>query len=159
MAHQDRSKREAEVRDLEKRETDDWQPPSQFPEPRPMPGIVYHWIRVSSRGQADNVNYDRRRREGWEPCPAVDYPELAHALDSDIRLTETVQISGLLLCRMSIEKADARRKHYAQKVRNQIRSVHQSMFQLQDRRMPWLEREGGSWTEIGGRRVATPRED
>lgn len=158
MPTQDRSKRETEDRAHEKREPE-WVPPAQFPTPEPRPGVVYHWVRVSSRGMPDNVNYDRRRREGWEPCPAVDYPELVPALDSELRFPDTVQIAGLLLCRMSIEKADARRRHYAQRTRDQIRSVHRSMFQLQDRRMPWLEREGGSWTEVGGKRVATPRED
>lgn len=154
----DRSKRETEDRGHEMREPE-WTPPSQFPVPHSMPGMVYHWVRVMARGAADNLNYDRRRREGWEACPAVDYPELAGALDSELRLPDTVQIAGLLLCRMTIEQADARRRHYAQKVRDQIRSVHRSMFQMQDRRMPWLEREGATWTEVGGKRVATPRED
>ncbi|MET0166336.1 MAG: hypothetical protein ABW318_15190 [Vicinamibacterales bacterium] len=155
---QDRTKRDAEDRGHEMR-LPEWTPPSMFPEPHPQAGIVYHWVRVMARGEPDAVNYDRRRREGWEPCPAIDYPELASALDSERRLSDTVQISGLLLCRMSVESADARRRFYAEKTRNQIRSVHRSMFQLQDRRMSWLEREGGSWTEIGGKRVATPKED
>jgi hypothetical protein len=154
----DRAPRETQDREHDKREPE-WEPPSQFPTPHPMPGVVYHWVRVIARGAPDNLNYDRRRREGWEACPAVDYPELAGALDSELRLPDTVQIAGLLLCRMTVEQAAARRRFYAEKVRNQIRSVHRSMFQLQDRRMPWLEKEGASWTEVGGKRVATPRED
>ena len=69
-ADRDNSTREAETR------AKSWSPPSTLPDPVPAPGWKYRWIRTSMLGQADLQNVSVRMREGWEPVPSEEVPEL-----------------------------------------------------------------------------------
>ena len=67
-------------RDLETREKTsrkrNWVRPDTLPTPTPEPGYEFHWVRISTRGQADPMNVSLKLREGWEPVKAADHPEI-----------------------------------------------------------------------------------
>lgn len=131
----DRSPRTRSIpRELETREAEvraEYVPPSALPDPKPQDGIVYRWIRVGSVGQGDKKNVSQRFREGWEPVRAEDHPELFIMPESTSGLVQadfpgTIEIGGLMLCKMPVEKARARTAYYDKHARNQMESVDHS---------------------------------
>jgi hypothetical protein len=67
-------------RELNTREKDvrkkAWVRPETLPNPTPEDGYVYHWVRISTMGQADTGNVSSKLREGWEPVRADAHPEI-----------------------------------------------------------------------------------
>lgn len=139
--------RDRESRTTETRPTDAWIEPSKLPLPDPRDGLVHRWIRVSVRGEPDRTNESRRRREGWEPVNASDYPELYLTTDEGSRYPDGLEVGGLLLCKMPQERVQARTDHYARKAEDQTRSVEHNFFRDQERQMPKFN-ESESRTEF-----------
>ena len=108
-------------------------PPTNLPDPTPEPGYVYRWVATHVLGQAEVTNTSRRLREGWEPVKAEDHPELMMMGNEK---TGNVEIGGLMLCKMSIEKARARDAYYDTQAQNQMDSVDNSFMRQNDPRMP-----------------------
>ena len=63
---QERTHRSTETRDQDER-NESWQPPSILPDPTPIAGYTFRWIRTSMIGHADNTNVSMKFREGWVP--------------------------------------------------------------------------------------------
>jgi hypothetical protein len=123
-------------RDLDTREKNAryvYTPPSTLPDPTPEPGYVYRWIATHVMGQAEPTNVSKKMREGWEPVRAADHPELM--LTGNAK-TGNVELGGLMLCKMPIEKAKARDEYIAQQSRAQMESVDNSYMRNSDPRMP-----------------------
>jgi hypothetical protein len=108
-------------------------PPTNLPDPTPEPGYVYRWVATHVLGQAEVTNTSRRLREGWEPVKAEDHPELMMMGNEK---TGNVEIGGLMLCKMSAEKAKARDAYYDTQAQNQMDSVDNSFMRQNDPRMP-----------------------
>lgn len=108
-------------------------PPTNLPDPTPEPGYVYRWVATHVLGQAEVTNTSRRLREGWEPVKAEDHPELMMMGNEK---TGNVEIGGLMLCKMSAEKARARDAYYDTQAQNQMDSVDNSFMRQNDPRMP-----------------------
>ena len=108
-------------------------PPSNLPEPSPRPGIVHRWIATHVLGHPEPTNVSKKFREGWVPVKAADYPELQLADESG---KGNVEIGGLMLCAMSVEKAKARDRYYQQQAEAQMSSVDNSFMKNNDARMP-----------------------
>ena len=108
-------------------------PPTNLPDPTPEPGYVYRWVATHVLGQSEVTNVSRRLREGWEPVKAEDHPELMMMGNEK---TGNVEIGGLMLCKMSAEKAKARDAYYDTQAQNQMDSVDNSFMRQNDPRMP-----------------------
>jgi len=121
-------------------------PPTNLPDPTPEPGYVYRWVATRVMGQAEVTNESRKMREGWEPVKAEDHPELMMVGNEK---TGNVEIGGLMLCKMSAEKAKARDEYYNQQAQNQMESVDNNFMRQNDPRMP-LFAERKSTTTRGG---------
>jgi hypothetical protein len=131
----DRTPREASTRANTQR-TATWQPPNLLPDPNPREGVVYRWIRTATLGQADAPNVSTRFREGWEPVPAEDVPEIQMVSDKNSRFPGNVEVGGLLLCRNSVENSESRRRYYEGIAANQIKAADQALMRERDARMP-----------------------
>ena len=108
-------------------------PPTALPDPTPEPGYVYRWVATHVLGQAEPTNVSRKFRDGWEPVKAADHPEL---MITGSEKTGNVEIGGLMLCKMPIEKARARDEYYEQQAQNQMDSVDNHFMRNNDSRMP-----------------------
>lgn len=108
-------------------------PPSNLPDPTPEPGYKYRWIATHVLGQSTPTNVSQKMREGWEPVKAEDHPELMLAGNA---ATGNVEIGGLMLCKMSTERAEARNDYYANQAQNQMESVDNHFMRNNDSRMP-----------------------
>jgi len=108
-------------------------PPSTLPDPTPEPGYVYRWVATHVMGQAEPTNVSKKMREGWEPVKAEDHPELMLAGNAK---TGNVEVGGLILCKMPIEKARARDAYFAQQAQSQMDSVNNHFLRNNDPRMP-----------------------
>ena len=108
-------------------------PPTALPDPTPEPGWAYRWIATHVLGQAEPTNVNRKLREGWEPVKAEDHPELLMVGNAK---TGNVEIGGLMLCKMPLEKARARDEYYNQQAQNQMDSVDNHFMRNNDSRMP-----------------------
>lgn len=121
-------------------------PPTSLPDPTPEPGFLFRWIATHVLGQADPTNVSRKMREGWEPVKAVDHPELQLFGNN---ATGNVEIGGLMLCKMSVEQAEARDEYFNRQAQNQMDSVDNHFMRNNDSRMP-LFSERKSTTSRGG---------
>jgi len=108
-------------------------PPTALPDPTPEPGYVYRWVATPVLGQHEPTNVSRKFRDGWEPVKAADHPEL---MITGSEKTGNVEIGGLMLCKMSAEKARSRDDYYDQQAQNQMESVDNHFMRNNDSRMP-----------------------
>jgi len=127
-------------RELEKRERTQrksaWRRPEVLPTPNPEPGYTFHWVRVSTRGQADAINVSSKLREGWEPVRAVDHPEIFLSSIENERFKDNVVIGGLLLCKAPVELVKERNEYYTNQTRSQMIAVDHNLMRENDPRMP-----------------------
>lgn len=131
-----RATRDADTREEDLRATP-WAPAATLPEPAPMDGWRFKWVRRLSLGETDVMNMSRRRREGWEPVPAEEQPDLQDYSDSP----GVIEIGGLVLCRMPEERARSRDRYFADKARSQEDGLNRQYSQdaSPDNRMPIFE--------------------
>ena len=139
MTEDTRIPRDLETRDSESRDEATFIPAGLLPHIDQQEGYVYRWVRVSARGQSDNANMSARLREGWEPCKATDHPEYQQFADKNSRFKGMIEHGGLLLCKISKEKAAARRKYFANMNARQIEAVDNNVMRESDRRMPMFK--------------------
>jgi hypothetical protein len=128
-------------RDLESRDSEErpkqWQPPQLLPDPNPEPGFGFRWIRVSSLGQDDPMNISSKLREGWEPVKASEHPEIQlPGMGSKNRFPDSIEIGGLLLCKIPAEFAAQRDAYYQQQTEGQMAAVDNNFMRENDPRMP-----------------------
>lgn len=135
-------------RDLESRETNQrrktWAPPQILPDPKPIPGYTFRWIRTSTMGTFDPTNTSSKLREGWEPCKIEDHPELQIYADPNSRFKGNVEVGGLMLCKAPSEMLEQRASWFAEQSKAQMESVDNNFMKTNDPRMPLFnERKSG----------------
>lgn len=127
-------------RDLNTREKTErkraWARPELLPTPKPQEGYTYHWVRLSTRGEADPMNVSSKLREGWEPVKASDHPEIHLIGVENDRFKDNVVIGGLMLCKAPVEMVEDRNAFYNDQAEAQIKSVDNSYMRENDPRMP-----------------------
>ena len=146
---EERTPREAESRIAEERPSDSWLPASILPNPDPVDGWVFRWIRTSTLGKADNTNVSQKFREGWIPVKAEDHPELEVMSDIDSRFSGNIEIGGLLLCKAPEDKVKKRDEYFEQMASSQMESVDNNFLKQNDPRMPVLQPERSTRTTFG----------
>ena len=124
-------------------------PSSALPDPTPEPGWTYRWVSTALLGDEKvmMVNVSRKMRDGWVPVKAEDYPELMLVGNAK---TGNVEIGGLMLCKMPIEKARARDEYYENQARDQMESVDNHFMRNNDPRMPLFADRKSSSTRGSG---------
>lgn len=134
---QDRTPRDNTKREVLERNMP-WKPASTLPVPTPSEGWVFRWLRKTFFGQEDPSNMSKKMREGWEPVDPKEHPELAMYTDPRQRgQAGLVEVGGLVLARLPRERAEARRKYFANLTHQQMNSVDQQLANEQtDARMP-----------------------
>lgn len=113
-----------------------WQRPELLPSPTPEEGYEYHWVRVSTQGQADATNVSSKLREGWEPVKAADHPEITMVTVENERFADNVVIGGLMLCKAPKELVEERNEYYDTQTKSQMNSVDNNFMRENDPRMP-----------------------
>jgi hypothetical protein len=113
-----------------------WRPPETLPSPDDRPGWKHRWVRVSTMGTADPGNISSKLREGYEPCKAEDYPELMLHASTEGRFKGSIEVGGLLLCRIPEEFLEQRMKYYENQNKAQMDSVDNNFLRENDPRMP-----------------------
>ena len=122
IIEQVRTKRKAEGREASLR-PQSWRPPEALPSPDDRPGWKHRWIRVSMLGTPDAKNISSSFREGYEPVKADEYPELMMHAVEDGRFKGSVEVGGLVLCRIPSEFLVDRAKYYDAQNRANMESV------------------------------------
>jgi len=132
---ENRNAREADSREHSQRKKS-WTPPQTLPNPNPVPGWTFRWVRTSMMGQADPTNTSAKLREGWEPVKAEDHPELMYQADPNSKFKGNVEIGGLLLCKAPDEMHEQRAAYYARQAQSQMEAVDNNFMRTNDERMP-----------------------
>ena len=132
---QNRLARELDTRAVTQR-AEAWRPPETLPMPEDRPGWKHRYVRISTMGQADPSNISSKLREGYEPCKAEDYPELMMHATVEGRFKGSIEIGGLLLCRIPEEFLKQRADYYDKQNKSQIDSVDNNFLRENDPRMP-----------------------
>jgi hypothetical protein len=140
------------ARELETRSTKErprqWQRPETLPQPDKQPGYSYRWIRVSALGQADARNISSKTREGWEPVRIEEQPQFRMLVDPNSRFKDSIEVAGLLLCKIPDDFVEQRKAYFDKVAQDQIESVDNNFMRENDPRMP-LFRERKSTTSFG----------
>ena len=132
-----RKNREVEVREeTDVREKKTWKPAALLPEIKQEKGYAYRWIRVSLANEADNLNASSRMREGWEPVKHSDHPEVNLPKNPNSQYGDSIEVGGLLLCKMPQEMVDQRNEYYKEKAEAQEKAVDNNLMRQNDPRMP-----------------------
>jgi len=113
-----------------------WRPPETLPSPDPRPGWTHRWVRTSTMGSADPSNISSKLREGYEPCKAEDYPEMMMHASTEGRFKGSIEVGGLLLCRIPEEFLKQRMEYYSNQNKAQMDSVDNNFLRESDPRMP-----------------------
>jgi len=132
---ENRINRELETRDKNVRKRS-WQRPETLPSPTPEDGYEFHWVRVSTQGQADATNVSSKLREGWEPVKAANHPEITMVTIENDRFADNVVIGGLMLCKAPTELVEERTEYYNTQTKSQMHSVDNNFMRENDPRMP-----------------------
>lgn len=132
---QNRKGREADSRAVMQR-PEMWRPPETLPSPDNRPGWTHRWVRTATMGVADPTNISSKLREGYEPCKADEYPELMMHASTEGRFKGTIEVGGLLLCRIPSEFLAQRMKYYENQNKAQMDSVDNNFLRESDPRMP-----------------------
>ena len=128
--------RELESRERDARPVSTWTPPETLPSPAERPGWIHRYIRFATLGSADPMNLSGKRREGFEPVKAEDYPELMAHASVDGQFKGSIEIGGLVLCRAPKEMMEQRASHYDKLNNSQMESVDNNFLRENDPRMP-----------------------
>jgi len=132
-----RKNREVEVREeTDVREKRTWKPAALLPEIKQEKGYAYRWVRVSLANEADNLNASSRMREGWEPVKHSDHPEVNLPKNPNSQYGDSIEVGGLLLCKMPQEMVDQRNEYYKEKAEAQEKAVDNNLMRQNDPRMP-----------------------
>ena len=132
---QNRLTRELEVRATTQRPTA-WRAPETLPTPDERPDWAHRWVRISTMGTADPSNISSKLREGYEPCKAEDYPELMMHASTEGRFKGSIEMGGLLLCRIPSEFMEQRAKYYENQNKAQVESVDNNFLRESNPKMP-----------------------
>jgi len=132
---QNRHNRESETRE-KKVHKKAWVRPETLPTPTPEAGYEYHWVRISTLGQADTGNVSAKLREGWEPVRADAHPEILSDEVTDGRFKDNIIQGGLMLCKATVEMVAERNAYYKNQAASQIHSVDNGLMRENDPRMP-----------------------
>ena len=114
-------------------------PAGLIPEVKKEPGYEYRWVRVgggAGGSNSDAVNMTAKMREGWVPVKASEQPQIIQFHDKKSRFNGLIEHGGLLLCKITSEYVEARRRYYADKARAQMVAVDNNFMRENDRRMP-----------------------
>ena len=130
-----RQDRELDTRDDTQR-TKQWSPPSLLPEFSKKPGWAYRWVRITLANEADARNASSKMREGWEPVKHSEHPEIKLTSNPNSQFKDSVEVGGLILCKMPQEMVDQRNAYYKQKADGQAQAVDNSFMKENDPRMP-----------------------
>jgi hypothetical protein len=84
----------------------------------------------------DPMNISSKRREGFEPVKAEDYPELMAHASIDGQFKGSIEIGGLVLCRAPAEFMEQRASHFEKLANQQMESVDNTYMRENDPRMP-----------------------
>ena len=128
--------RELETRETEMKPVATWAPPELLPQPNERPGWVHRYVRTSTLGTMDPMNISSKRREGFEPVKAEDYPELMSHASVDGQFKGSIEIGGLVLCRAPAEFMQQREAHFEKLANQQMDSVDNTYMRENDPRMP-----------------------
>jgi hypothetical protein len=132
---ENRLNRELETREKTARKRS-WVNPDLLPTPNPEEGYDFHWVRVSTRGEADPMNISMQLRQGWEPVKAEDHPECFIAAVDNDRYKDNIIVGGLMLCKAPKEIKEERTAHFEEKTQSQMVSVDNNYMRENDPRMP-----------------------
>lgn len=132
---ENRLSRELETREKTARKKS-WVRPEVLPSPKPEAGYVYHWVRLSTRGESDPTNVSSKLREGWEPVKASDHPEIVMTGAENDRFKDNIVMGGLMLCKAPVELVNERNEHYSDVAKSQMSSVDNNFMRENDPRMP-----------------------
>lgn len=136
------------VRDSEAR-TAPWLPASVLPHIPDRDGWHFRWVRLSSRGEQDDLNVNQSFREGYEPATVEDIGNIHLSSDKSVRFPGGIEVGGLLLCKIPEERRAAREAYYNDQARTQVQSVNNDMLRENDPRMPLLRPSNNSRTTFG----------
>jgi hypothetical protein len=144
MDKQIRTTRENETRTAVER-PDRWRPAQLLPTPNPEPGYRFKWIRVSMMGKDDPKNISNSFAEGWEPVKLSMHPEVKLFSFGESRIPDSIEVGGLLLCKIPEEFMEQRSAHYQNVAEQAMQSVDNDYMKQNDPRMPvFRERQSSS---------------
>lgn len=126
-----------------------WAPASILPHIPDRDGWHFRWIRLSTFGDADDLNMNQSLREGYVLATVEDVGNIHLSSDRSVRFPGGIEVGGLVLCKIPEETRRARELYYQRQAEAQVTSVNNDMLRENDPRMPLLRPSNNSRTTFG----------
>lgn len=123
-----------------------WAPAQLLPDPEPEDGWEFRWVRLATLNNPDPTNISSKLREGWEPVKAATQPKLRYLADPKSRFPDSIEIGGLLLCKIPVEFIEDRNAYYRNQAEAQMTSVDNTYMRESDPRMPLFKERSSKVT-------------
>ena len=124
-------------------------PPSYLDAPKPnVDGIKYRWLRVSAGGEDDARNISKRKREGYEFVKKEEHPDFDVPMHESGKYAGVIGHGDLVLAKIPIEMADAKRDYFQNRTRQQTRAVDADVLKEQHPSMP-ISQQRKSSSSVG----------
>jgi hypothetical protein len=116
--------RASNTRDADMTVPSSWRPAGMLPTFTRLSGWDYRWVRFAMRGTTDATNYQSAMQEGWRAVHPSEMPELSYLVEGvPGAAQDRIETGGLVLCKMPLELATQRDRHYAGLAKQQVQSV------------------------------------
>ena len=119
--------REMEMRERFRRDQN-WMKSGSLPQPNPIDGMEFRYVRCMYRGTSDTPNVSEARRQGWEPCSMVDHSELFCVADPHSLYPGMVEFGNLLLHKRPTWMGEELAKVADQEMQAQMDGIEQNYF-------------------------------
>lgn len=129
-----------------------YKPPNLLDAPKPPPGQVYRWVRVSVQGQDDAKNISMQKRDGWVPVRAEEHPEYDAPVQNDGKYAGIIGVGDLVLCKNTVENVKARNDYLEKLNERQQTAVDNDILRAENPMMP-IHRTRHSGVTTGTRKV------
>ncbi len=127
-----------EIREQISRKYTPYRPPSQLPDRIVSPDWTLRWCRFRLKAGVDDPgNMSKHRRDGYEPVPYASRAEVLVEPDSVSPCASgNIEIGDLMLCRRATAISLARREHYQDLTKKQIRGAINKVKDQEHERYP-----------------------
>lgn len=126
-----------------------WTPPNNLDVPTPPEGYAYRWIRVETKGVADDMNVVKRIRQHYIPVMASELPSYESPVVETGKHAGVIRSGDLILCKVPLEIQEQRNAYFREQTLKLQRQVDTELRKHSTKEMPIIDESKTEVTKRG----------